>query len=89
MAKRYCQSISVFKASSKHPACFFWRGRRYVILEIINRWTKNSGWWRGEAAVDRQYASVLARAYPGQQVGIYELCFDRQQATWTLTRVQD
>ncbi len=89
MAKRYQQSISVFKAANNRPAYFFWRGRRYDILEIINRWTKNSSWWKGEKAVDRQYAAVLARSCPGKQIGIYELCFDRQQETWTLTRVQD
>lgn len=31
------------------PDQFRWRGRRYVVLEVLARWTEAGGWWRGAA----------------------------------------
>jgi hypothetical protein len=32
------------------PAQFMWRGRLYVVREVLARWTESGGWWR-QAAV--------------------------------------
>jgi hypothetical protein len=31
------------------PAQFLWRGRRYVVREVLARWTESGGWWRSAA----------------------------------------
>ncbi len=31
------------------PDQFRWRGRRYVVLEVLAHWTEAGGWWRGAA----------------------------------------
>lgn len=31
------------------PDTFLWRGRLYLVLEVLSRWTESGGWWRGAA----------------------------------------
>ena len=31
------------------PEQFLWRGRLYVVREVLARWTEAGGWWRGDA----------------------------------------
>ena len=31
------------------PAQFLWRGRLYVVREVLSRWTESGGWWRSSA----------------------------------------
>ena len=31
------------------PDQFLWRGRLYVVREVLARWTEAGGWWRGDA----------------------------------------
>jgi hypothetical protein len=31
------------------PAQFLWRGRLYVVREVLSRWTESGGWWRTTA----------------------------------------
>jgi hypothetical protein len=31
------------------PAQFLWRGRLYVVREVLARWTESGGWWRAPA----------------------------------------
>lgn len=31
------------------PAQFLWRGRLYVVREVLARWTEAGGWWRAPA----------------------------------------
>lgn len=31
------------------PAQFLWRGRLYVVREVLARWTESGGWWRTPA----------------------------------------
>jgi hypothetical protein len=31
------------------PAQFLWRGRLYVVREVLARWTSSGGWWRAAA----------------------------------------
>ena len=31
------------------PAQFLWRGRLYLVREVLARWTESGGWWRTPA----------------------------------------
>lgn len=35
--------------SGPDPAQFLWRGRLYVVREVLARWTESGSWWRAPA----------------------------------------
>ena len=43
------------------PEQFLWRGRLYVVREVLDRWTESGGWWR-TAAVQSLSAGDTAGA---------------------------
>ena len=97
------------------PAQFLWRGRLYLVREVLARWTEAGGWWEGgavhaltrgdsgEPALDvgagvapagiddreRDWWRVEAGAGRSAATGVYDLCFDWSQGSWTLARVLD
>lgn len=131
------------------PAQFLWRGRLYVVREVLARWTESGGWWRtaavraltsgeqlgavggdpletapipaspkwaqrawGEPAPDlgmptgmasgtatsplggvddreRSWWRVEAGRGPAAGNGVYDLCLDETQGSWTLIRILD
>ncbi len=127
------------------PVQFLWRGRLYVVREVLARWTESGGWWRasvvsvlssgdadvapggagavpapletapipsspkwaqrawgepapdvgaavGPAQVDdgeREWWRVEAGSGRAAGTGVYDLCFDWAQGTWSLARVLD
>ncbi len=44
------------------PEQFLWRGRLYVVREVLARWTESGSWWQGAAvaALHTGDSSVLA-----------------------------
>lgn len=74
------------------PVSFVWRGRSYVVRDVLGRWRERVPWWR--AVLDGADAGELEErvwrvaASPGRtpSVGIYELGHAR---SWRLLRVQD
>jgi hypothetical protein len=135
--------------SGPEPEQFLWRGRLYLVREVLARWTEAGGWWRsprvraltagdpvapaepdpllttpipaapkwaqrawGEPAPDvgaavvggasplggvddrerswwRVEAGRGALAAREHGTGVYDLCLDEADGTWTLTRVLD
>ncbi len=83
------------------PEQFLWRGRLYVVREVLARWTEAGGWWRdvlrslpaGEArGIDdgeRDWWRVEACAGRSAGSGVYDLCFDWSRGAWSLARVLD
>lgn len=102
------------------PAQFLWRGRLYVVREVLARWTEAGGWWRTPAvraltsgdgapggapggaaaggaggplgAVDdrqRSWWRVEAGRGAAAGTGVYDLCLDEAQGSWSLARVLD
>jgi hypothetical protein len=35
------------EAAGPVPEEFLWRGRRYVVREVLARWTASGAWWQG------------------------------------------
>jgi hypothetical protein len=35
--------------SGPDPAQFLWRGRLYLVRDVLARWTESGGWWRAPA----------------------------------------
>jgi hypothetical protein len=44
------------------PAQFLWRGRLYVVREVLARWTESGGWWRTAAVRALTSGEALAGA---------------------------
>lgn len=88
MAKRYNEAVVLYKPKECAPF-FVWRGKRYDVIQILNRWALTSGWWRGKQAKDQQFFKVTARRTRETTVGTYELCYDKMSGEWRLVRVMD
>ncbi len=84
------------------PEQFLWRGRLYLVREVLARWTEAGGWWRADPATavpgaleDGEQEWWRVEAASGRLAalsagpGVYDLCFTWSTGVWTLTRVQD
>lgn len=52
MSRRFRDQVEVLtrpEPAGPVPAEFCWRGRRYLVAEVLSRWTQSGSWWRGTA----------------------------------------
>jgi hypothetical protein len=63
MVRRYADTVEVRSAAEAAvdgtPSTFLWRGRLYVVREVLGHWHERVAWWTGSAA----------RAVHGEGVG--------------------
>ena len=45
MSRLHTDPVQVRRRDDE-PAEFLWRGRRYLVREVLARWTESGGWWR-------------------------------------------
>lgn len=48
MTRLHADVVEVARRDDE-PASFLWRGRLYVVREVLARWTESGGWWRSAA----------------------------------------
>ena len=48
MSRLRTDAVEVVRRDDE-PAQFLWRGRLYVVREVLARWTESGGWWRSAA----------------------------------------
>ena len=97
MGRVYGDPVEVGTRQDGRPARFAWRGRRYAVRAVQERWMVNRAWWREPAPVPvhpelefwRVEASVEASPGLDRPTGIYELRRDIAAGTWTLRRIAD
>ncbi len=58
------------------PAQFLWRGRLYVVREVLARWTESGGWWRSAAV------SALSSGSPAGEAGSGPASVDDGEQDW-------
>ena len=84
--------------SGQRPVQFLWRGRLYVVRDVLAHWVEVGAWWRQRGAdglpvrVDasgRQVWRVEAGAGRAAAPGVYDLAYDESARTWTLARTLD
>lgn len=49
MSRRHADLIEVQTCAAPagaEPAAFDWRGRHYLVREVLSRWTASGTWWR-------------------------------------------
>lgn len=72
MSRRHADLIEVSTCagpSGAVPAEFAWRGRRYLVREVLSRWTESGTWWK----------AATTRALSGEGSGPLD---DRPQQWW-------
>jgi hypothetical protein len=115
MVRRYEEPIEVRESRQGHgsgsvltldpaqPTAFVWRGRLYVVRDVIGHWRERRAWWR-EALDPREDTTAVASAAPDLQqdvwrvaaspgrmlgTGVYDLARDGLVQGWRLLRVAD
>lgn len=97
MVRRFSDPVEVrpAKGSQRRPEAFIWRGRLYVVRDVLGQWRERRAWWRD--ALDHeevlQPGSALAAAAGEQEVwrveaspgwsftpGVYDLAHDESSA---------
>lgn len=97
MSKRYEEPITV-EAPEGSVEAFWWRGKRYLVRQVLCRWREAGGWWEPSGDAQRPWASGNAREVwridavattNGLAPGTYEISHDLRGGTWSLFRVWD
>lgn len=76
------------------PVAFTWRGRSYVVREVLDHWRERRAWWRAAlqaGGLDTEHLEERVwrvAASPGRALatGVYEL---GHAGDWRLLRVAD
>lgn len=87
MAKRYNETISVYKPESQ-PPFFVWRGKRYDVMRILNYWVEAGEWWTPQQK-DWEIFKVIAKPQRETSPGVYQLRYDKIGQSWRLVTVMD
>jgi hypothetical protein len=65
------------EASGPVPDQFLWRGRLYVVREVLARWTESGSWWRGTSM-----SAVVTGDDLGTAIASTSLCVDDRATQW-------
>ncbi|TDA66946.1 MAG: hypothetical protein D9V47_11540 [Clostridia bacterium] len=64
------------------PGSFRWRGKKYAVAAVLERWRDTGRWWEGEAP------KIFFRLQtPGG--GLWEIYLDTGEAAWYLYKIYD
>lgn len=99
MVRRYDDPVEVRPVSgSDRPGQFLWRGRLYVVRDVLAHWVEVGAWWRPRGAdglplrideAGRQLWRVEAATGRSAAPGVYDLAYDEAGGSWTLARALD
>ncbi|WP_168581327.1 DUF6504 family protein [Gephyromycinifex aptenodytis] len=96
--RRYDTAVEVETSADDVPVRFSWHGRRYDVVEILERWRARSAWWRDALDPGRGLCAlqlenleehvwrVSALRAANGSVGVYDLARGRG---WRLLQVAD
>ena len=76
MSRRFTEPVEVCTqaaASGPVPEEFHWRGRRYVVREVLARWTESGSWWKG---------SAMSAVVTGGEIASTTLTVDDRSTQW-------
>jgi hypothetical protein len=83
------------------PSAFLWRGRLYVVRDVIGHWRERRAWWRdaldpgedtaapGLDCLEQEVWRVEASSGRLAGTGVYDLGMDGPVRGWRLLRVAD
>lgn len=79
------------------PQQFLWRGRLYLVREVLAHWLESAVWWGGSRqslegeipAHEREVWRVEAHSGRSSVPGVFDICRDGATGQWMLTRTID
>jgi hypothetical protein len=104
MVRRYEESIEVragVGVQDRSPSAFLWRGRLYIVRDIIGHWRERRPWWRealdsdedvavlGLDSLEHEIWRVEASSGRLAGTGVYDLSAGGPARSWRLLRVAD
>ena len=94
MTRQYDEPVHVRRRDDV-PSEFLWRGRLYVVREVLSHWVETGAWWQapaaravyGEVAADGAAlpggaASELSLAIPAEPQGVTSTLEDIEREVW-------
>lgn len=99
MSRHYDEPIEV-RLGERDPGAFLWRGRLFLVREVLDRWQERRAWWResapdGERSIgaarserERRVWRVEASAGRSAGAGVFDLGSDGPDR-WLLLRTHD
>lgn len=45
MVRRYDETVEVREGAAHGPSLFLWRGRLYVVRQVLGHWRERRAWW--------------------------------------------
>lgn len=92
LARRYAVATDVERRDDV-PVAFTWRGRRYVVHDVLDHWWETAAWWMRDEVGDDERERWRVQARTGRGPGcsgvVVELCFAWRRGTWTVDTVMD
>ena len=79
MTRLQTEPVQVHRREEQ-PDQFLWKGRLYVIHEVLSRWTESGGWWSG-TALRALTAGEPALAQQSAGAGL-QLAVDDNECEW-------
>lgn len=101
MSRTYEEPIHVRRSGAipptDRPVQFLWRGRLYVVRDVISHWIESAPWWGGSRralegeipAHEHEVWRVEAQAGRSDDAGVYDLRRDMAADRWVLARAMD
>lgn len=98
--RRYDDPVEVRRDASADPEQFLWRGRLWLVREVVSHWVETGAWWvraqegprgpsDGDLLREREVWRVAAaRGRIGDQ-GVFDLVFSWSEGGWRLARAVD
>lgn len=93
--RRYDELIEVRRGlvcGQDTPAQFIWRGKLWLVRDVISHWVETGAWWeadetptRADLLREREFWRVEAK--PGRTApdsGVFDVCFDWALGQWRL-----
>lgn len=93
MTRVYREPVSVRELAGR-PVRFFWRGRAYLVLRVLDYWVVSQEWWRQHdpelgRPSDHEYWRVEASPGRDGPVAVCDLRRDTVTGDWLIARVWD
>lgn len=94
MSRRYAVPVEATSRAGA-PVHFVWRGRRYVVAEVLGHWVAGRPWWQMVSQTSDDAEVWRVEAFPSSapasvrraRAGVYDL--SRSGPAWSLSRIAD
>lgn len=94
MSRRYAVPVEATSRAGA-PVHFVWRGRRYVVAEVLGHWVAGRPWWQMVPQTSDDAEVWRVEAFPSSapasvrraRAGVYDL--SRSGPAWSLSRIAD